>query len=220
MSRARLLIADDHALMLDGLRRLLRREFDVLGTFEDGRALLQATLAQNPDVVILDISMPLLNGLDAGAQIHKALPGVRLIFMSMHTEPEFVRDAFRAGASAFVDKRAHGPELIQAVHEVMAGRTYMSPRIKSTLDSLPVNGNGNGNGDGQRREPPVPVLTTRQREVLQLVAEGRSEKEIASELHVCEKTVEFHKASIRRQLSLRSTADMIRYAIKHGLACD
>lgn len=217
MSRARLLIADDHALMLDGLRRLLRREFDVLGTFEDGRALVQGTLSHNPDVVILDISMPQLNGLDAGAQIHKALPGVRLIFMSMHTEPEFVRDAFRAGASAFVDKRAHGPELIQAVHEVMAGRTYISPRIKTALDSLPAN---NGNGDSQRREPAVPVLTTRQREVLQLVAEGRSEKEIASELHVCEKTVEFHKASIRRQLSLRSTADMIRYAIKHGLACD
>ena len=218
MSRARLLIADDHALMLDGLRRLLRREFDVLGTFEDGRALLQATLAQTPDVVILDISMPLLNGLDAGAQIHKALPNVRLIFMSMHTEPEFVRDAFRAGASAFVDKRAHGPELIQAVHEVMAGRTYISPRIKTALDALPAN--SGTNGDAQRREPAVPVLTTRQREVLQLVAEGRSEKEIASELHVCEKTVEFHKASIRRQLSLRSTADMIRYAIKHGLACD
>ncbi len=213
MSGARVLIADDHALLLDGLRRLLqRKEFEVLGTYENGQMLVQAAQELFPDVILLDISMPVLNGYEAAMQIRQSVPSVQIIFISMHTEPEYIRDAFRAGASGYIDKRCNGEELVFAIHEVLEGRRYITPRLRIGLEAESLK--------PTKPELVLPPLTTRQREVLQLVAAGRSEKEIASALHVCEKTVEFHKASIRRQLSLRSTADMVRYAIRHGLACE
>jgi DNA-binding NarL/FixJ family response regulator len=215
MSQPRLLLADDHTLMLEGLRRLLEPEFNVIGTCADGRALLQAAEQLQPDVILLDISMPLLNGLDAAAQLRKILPTARLIFVTMHADPEFVRDALRVGAFGYVIKRCAALELVQAVREVLQGRVYVTPSVQQSVADF-------FRDPGSKPQQPTGAagLTLRQREVLQLVAEGHPDKEIASLLHVSEKTVEFHKASIRRQLSLRSTAEMTRYALKHGLTHD
>lgn len=215
MTQARLLLADDHTLMLEGLRRLLEPEFNVIGTCSDGRALLQAAEQHQPDAILLDISMPLLNGLDAAAQLRKIAPAARLIFVTMHADPEFVRDALRVGAFGYVIKRCAALELVQAVREVLQGRVYVTPSVQPAVSEFFRDPTG-------KPQPPTGAagLTLRQREVLQLVAEGHPDKEIASLLHVSEKTVEFHKASIRRQLSLRSTAEMTRYALKHGLTHD
>jgi DNA-binding NarL/FixJ family response regulator len=201
MSRPRVLLADDHALVLAGFRKLLEPEFDIVGTVENGRALVDAAPELKPDVVLLDISMPLLNGIDAAARLRQILPGVRLIFITVHSDPDYVAEAFRVGASGYLLKRSAASELAAAIHQVLRGQLYLTPLVSSQ----PARGRA-----GLR-------LTPRQREVLQLVAEGHSTKEIAAGLKLSVKTVEFHKSALMQKLHLHTTAELTKYAIEHGL---
>ncbi len=205
--RARLLIADDHTLVVEAFRRLLERDFDLVGEAEDGRVLLQTAARLKPDVILLDIGMPLLNGIDAARQLKKIVPTTKLVFVTMYSDPEYVREAFRAGARGYILKRSAASELITAINEVLKGRYYITPLV--TREAL---GPLLANADQKRGR-----LTPRQREVLQLVAEGRSAKEIGAILHISTKTVEFHKSSIMDELGSRSTAELTRYALEHGL---
>ena len=209
MKRPRVMACDDHAILLDGLRSLLEPEFELVGTAEDGRALLAAARNLRPDVVILDISMPLLNGIEAARQLRKTDPDIKIVFLTMHLDVAFATEAFRVGASGYVAKRSAVAELATAIREVLKGRTYITPLItKDMLDVL------------LKRAPesrPFSGLTSRQSEVLQLLAEGRSTKEIAAVLDLAPRTVEFHKYRIMEELGLRSTAALTQYAIRHGI---
>lgn len=207
--RPRLLIADDHLLMLEGLRLMLEPEFELVGSVEDGQALLRAAQDLKPNVILLDISMPILNGIDAASQLRKLLPATKLIFITMHAEAEFVTEAFRAGASGYLLKRAAASELLTAIREVLKGRSYVSPLV--TRDAIDLFLSAAPESKLSDR------LTPRQREILQLVAEGRTRKEIGAFLHISVKTVEFHKASLMRELDLHNMADLTKYAIEHGL---
>lgn len=210
MSRARVLLADDHTLFLDGLRKILEPSLELVGTAQDGRELLEAAARLDPDVVLLDISMPVLGGLDAARQLRQAGRRAQIIFVTMHKEPSYVKEAFRAGASGYLLKHAVTSELMTAVSEVLRGNFYLSPLVTKALLGELLSGSGeSGSGRGE--------LTARQREVLRLVAEGNSAKVVAGRLGISQKTVEFHKSSIMRQLGLRSTAELTRYAVSRGL---
>jgi DNA-binding NarL/FixJ family response regulator len=210
MKRRRLLLADDHPIVIAGLREVLEPQFEIVGTAEDGRALVDMAPVLKPDVILLDISMPLLNGLTAARQIKKRLPKVKLIFLTMQTDADYVKEAFRAGASGYIVKRSVASELVAAIEEVIKGQTYLTPVIAKTFDGpLP--------GPLTKGRMSSSDLTDRQREVLQLLAEGHLSKEIAAILHVTIKTVEFHKAMIKRKLHLQSTAELIRYAIERKI---
>ncbi len=210
MKRPRLLLADDHTLVLEGLRKLLEPVFELVETVEDGRALLRAAQKLRPDVILLDISMPLLNGIDAARQLRKTLPDCKLIFLTMHADPAYVTEAFRAGAAGYLLKRSAASELVNAIHEVMRGRYYVTPLVAKEMLTSVLSPPAEG------CQPPA-GLSTRQREVLQLVAEGHTAKEIAGLLNVSAKTVEFHKSRLMQRLGLRTTAELTRYAIQHGL---
>ena len=212
MKRPRVIMADDHSLIMAGLRKLVEADCDVVATVEDGRALLEAAERINPDLILLDISMPLLNGLDAARQLSKIVPECKLIFLTMHANPSYATEAFQAGASGYLLKRSAASELQQAIRSALSGQYYLTPLI--TKDVL---GAVLKQTKGKRGDSSSTTLTSRQREVLQLIAEGRGTKEIASILHVTVKTVEFHKASIKRQLELRSTAELTKYALTEGL---
>jgi DNA-binding NarL/FixJ family response regulator len=202
-------IADDHVLLLDGLKRLLENDFEMVGTATDGYAAVSAAQALKPEVILIDNGQPLLNGLEAARQIRRALPDTKILFVTMQTERIYVEEAFRAGASGYVLKQAAGAELLCAIQAVLAGERYLSPRIGIELDKLdahPVN----------RRT--VGGLTARQREVLQLVAEGKSMKEIAWILRISVRTVEFHKQSLFQDLGVRTSAELIRYALDQKIA--
>lgn len=208
--KVRILLADDHTLLLDGIRLILEPEFDLVGSVEDGQALLTAAQQLKPDVVLLDISMPKLNGIDAAHQLRKLLPTAKVVFVTMHSDADYVAEAFRAGACGYILKRSAATELLTAIREVLKGNHYVSPLVtRNALDFLIGARKTEGNFSDR--------LTPRQREVLQLVAEGRTRKEIATVLNISVKTVEFHKASLMRDLNLRSGADFTRYAIEHGL---
>jgi DNA-binding NarL/FixJ family response regulator len=210
MKRPRLLMADDHTIVLEGLRKLLEPDFEVVGMVEDGRALVNAAEQLAPDAVLLDISMPLLNGIEAAKQIRKRLPKVKLVFLTMHSDAEYVREAFRAGASAYLLKRSAATELASGINEALRGRTYIGAGIAEEFG-------GGLAGMAIRAKVSSGVLTDRQREVLQLVAEGRSSKEIAAILNITIKTVEFHKATIRSKLHLHGTAELTKYAITNRI---
>ena len=212
MKRPRVIMADDHSLIMAGLRKLVEADCDVVATVEDGRALLEAAERINPDLILLDISMPLLNGLDAARQLSKIVPECKLIFLTMHANPSYATEAFQAGASGYLLKRSAASELPQAIRSALSGQYYLTPLI--TKDVL---GAVLKQTKGKRGDSSSTTLTSRQREVLQLIAEGRGTKEIASILHVTVKTVEFHKASIKRQLELRSTPELTKYALTEGL---
>ena len=212
MKRPRVIMADDHSLIMAGLRKLVEADCDVVATVEDGRALLEAAERINPDLILLDISMPLLNGLDAARQLSKIVPECKLIFLTMHANPSYATEAFQAGASGYLLKRSAASELPQAIRSAVSGQYYLTPLI--TKDVL---GAVLKQTKGKRGDSSSTTLTSRQREVLQLIAEGRGTKEIASILHVTVKTVEFHKASIKRQLELRSTAELTKYALTESL---
>ena len=210
MTRPRVLLADDHKIVVEGLRTILEQEFELVGTVEDGRALLEAAEKLNPDVIVTDISMPLLNGIEAAQQIKKLTPKVKIVFLTMHPDVTYATRALEAGASGYVLKHAAPSELITAIKEVLNGRIYLTPMIaKGVLDSFM--------SDPHRRRKAVIELTPRQREVLQLTSEGRSAKEIASILNISTRTVEFHKYRAMESLGLRTSADLIQYAIKHGI---
>jgi DNA-binding NarL/FixJ family response regulator len=210
MTKPRVLLADDHTLVLEGFRRIVEQRCEVVGSVEDGRSLLEAASRLQPDLILLDISMPLLNGIDAARQLHKQLPDVKLVFVTMHADPAYVSEAFKAGASAYLLKRSAARELDQAIDAVMKGQYYVTSLLtRDLVTSLTQN---SGNLFAQRQE-----LTPRQREVLQLVAEGRTIKETAALLNISPKTVEFHKAQIMSQLNLHTTAELTKYALAHGL---
>lgn len=210
MAKPRVLLADDHSLVLEGFRRILEDQCELIGMVEDGRALLEAARRVLPDMVILDISMPLLNGIDAATQLKKTQPSVKIIFVTMHSDADYVRSAFEAGASGYLLKRSAVDELEQAIRTVWAGHTYITPLIaKDLLDVLLSN--------RPRQPQQKKALTFRQREVLQLLAEGQTMKDIALRLKISSRTVEFHKAQIMEQLELRTTAELIKYALTHGI---
>lgn len=209
LNKARVLLVDDHAMMLEGLRLILEGDYELVGTVEDGRAAVAAAAQLKPDLIILDISMPILNGFEAARQLRKQNPAIKLIFLSMHADADYVREAFRAGGMGYVVKRAAGSELVNAIREVLAGRHYVTPLVTRQTVEMLLEGGGPG---GIR-----PDLTSRQREVLQLVAEGKTAKEIAGILNISVKTVDFHKASIMEALGLRTTAELTRYALERGM---
>jgi DNA-binding NarL/FixJ family response regulator len=208
--RPRLLLADDHALLLEGIRLLLEPEFELAGSVEDGQALLAAAEKLKPDVILIDISMPVLNGIDAARQLRKIVPSAKLIFLTMHGDADYVTEAFRAGASGYLLKRSAASELITAIREVLKGHHYVSPLVTRNALELLISGS-------KAESKFADGLTPRQRQVLQLVAEGRTRKEIADTLNISVKTVEFHKATLSRELNLRTPADFTLYAIEHGI---
>jgi DNA-binding NarL/FixJ family response regulator len=210
MNRPRILLADDHTLVLDGFRKLLEDQCEIVGVAEDGRTLIRKAQELQPDIVTLDISMPHLNGVDAARKLKRILPRIKLIFVTMHADPAYVNEAFKAGASGYLLKRSAGSELLQAIQSVMDGQCYVTPLVAKGLVQTVISGG-----------KPVVLrdksLTERQREVLQLVAEGMTVKQIASALDLSPKTVEFHKSQIMTQLDLHTTAELTKYALVHGL---
>lgn len=209
MSRTRVLIADDHRLFAEGLRALLNTEFDVVGIVSDGQQLIEAAQAEQPDVVVADVTMPALSGIEAASRLQQLGVSARIVILTMHRDVAYARQAMAAGAAGYVLKHAASSELVIAVREAAGGRTYITPQIAGELLV-------------SYREPTGPdeldrQLTARQREVLKLVAEGRSAKEVANRLGISVRTAEAHKANIMAALGLTSTADLVRYAVRHGI---
>jgi len=208
MARPRVLLADDHHLLLGALEKLLSAECEIAGTVADGRSLVAETQRLKPDLVILDISMPLLNGLDAGRQIKQLCPSVKLVFVTMNEDSDLAAEAFRAGASGYLLKRSAASELLVAVREVMQGRSYVTPLVTAGLVGSFLNA---------ANRKPAHELTPRQREVLQLLAEGHSMKQVAAVLNVTPRTVAFHKYKMMEQLNIRSNAELIQFALTHHI---
>lgn len=209
LSRTRVLVADDHRMVAEGLRSLLSDDFDLLGVVEDGRALVEAARKQRPDVVVVDITMPHLNGIDALGLLKKDNPQLKVVVLTMHQEPAYARRALEAGASGFVLKHSAPAELLAAIRAALDGKTYISPAVAGDLLHAMRHGTDEADLAG--------CLTSRQREILQLLAEGRSAKEIAGVLGISPRTVEFHKYQMMESLHLQSSAELIHYAIKQGI---
>jgi len=205
MKRARVLLADDHRMVAEGLKSLLAPEFDLVGIVEDGRALVEEARRLKPDVIVADITMPRLNGLDALALLRRDNPAVRVVVITMHREAAYARRALAAGASGFVLKHSAPTELIEAIHAAMEGRTFVTPEVAPRP----------GTAAGGEATPP---LTERQREILQLIARGKTAKEIASLLGVSVRTVEFHKYKMMEAVGAANSAELIRFAIEHAIA--
>lgn len=208
--RPGILIADDHSLIVNGIRSMLAGDYKIVGTARDGRELVTAALRLKPDIIILDVSMPQLNGIEAAKQIHPALPGAHLIFLTMHSEPIYLRKALAAGASAYVLKAGAPGELNEAIRAAMRGEIYISPGFRSDV----VAGLRNSSGTLSRESED---LTARQREILQLVVEGRASKEVAHILRISVKTVDFHRARIMTRLGAHSVAELVRIAVEREL---
>ena len=211
MKRTRVLLADDHKIVLDGLKSLLEPEFELVGTVGDGRALVSAVEQLHPDVIVVDISMPLLNGIEAVRQIKKIDKQIKVVFLTMHPDVTYAIRAFEAGASGYVLKHSAASELLTAIHEAIKGRTYVTPMIAGELVQA-------YKGGTYRQTEEARQLTQRQREILQLLVEGNSAKEIANLLNISPRTVEFHKYNMMSKLELKSLSALIQYAIKHGFA--
>jgi DNA-binding NarL/FixJ family response regulator len=210
--RKRVLLADDHALMLEGLARLLADEFDVVGTAVNGRVLLEQAQRLAPDIVVLDVAMPELNGIEAARRLSDLLPSAKIVFVTQQLDPAYLRAAFNAGASAYVAKQSASAELIQAIRMALNRRFYVTPHAgRDAIDSVRAHPWLNPS------ELFGGALTPRQREVLQLVAEGKTSKEISAALHISPKTVEYHRNCLMDQLGLHSTAELTRYAVSHGI---
>lgn len=206
---ARILIADDHQLLADACKSLLEPEFQVVGIVTDGRRLIAAAAELRPDIIILDIHMPHLNGLDAGGQVKQKLPGVKLVFLTMTMEAEVAAEAFRRGASAYVLKQSAGDELLLAVRTVSQGASYLSPLIARETMTYLLNQEGTSSGEKG--------ITTRQSEILQLLAEGMSMKEVANLLDIKPGTVAFHKYQMMQTLNVKTNAELLEYAIKRHM---
>ena len=202
-------LADDHTLFCNLLRDLLEPEYEVVGSVSDGRELLKTADALHPDVVLVDIGMPSLNGLDAGRRLKHANPKIKLIYLTMNNNVEYAREALQAGASAFILKNSKSSELLQALRDALRGRSYVAPEIRRAMNEIFVR-------DPKAVERPQ-HLTDRQREVLQMLAEGRSLREIASLLQISYRTVRFHKVRIMEELGISKNAELVKYAMKHGM---
>ena len=215
MNKPRVLLADDHKMMLAGLHKLLEDTCEIVGTASDGRALVEAAQRLEPDLIILDIGMPLLNGIDAARQIKTLCPDTKLIFLTMQTSPTYATEAFQAGASGYLLKHSAPVELPLAIEAALQGHHYLTPSIAKPVLESTLN---------PERVPPikrsVSELTPRRREVLQLIGEGKGTKEIATLLNVSVKTVEFHKTRLMEELDIHTTAELMRFAIVQGLAAD
>ena len=210
MKKPRILLADDHQIVLEGLKSLLGGEFEVVGSVEDGRTLVNQAAALHPDVIVADISMPQLNGIEAARQIKKTDKNIKIVFLTMHPDATYAANAFEAGASGFVLKHSAPSELITAIHEAMKGRTYVTPLIAGDLIRTYQEG-------GSAEKDLFKKISPRQREILQLLAEGKSGKEIASILNISARTVEFHKYRMMEQLNIKTSAELVQYAVKHGI---
>jgi len=210
MKKTRVLLADDHKIVLEGLKSLLGGEFDVVGSVEDGRALVDQAATLHPDVIVADISMPQLNGIEAARQIKKADKNIKIVFLTMHPDATYAANAFEVGASGFVLKHSAASELITAIHEAMKGKTYVTPLIAGDLIRTYQEG-------GSSQKDLFKKISPRQREILQLLAEGKSGKEIASILDISTRTVEHHKYRMMEQLNIKTSAELVQYAIKHGI---
>jgi DNA-binding NarL/FixJ family response regulator len=210
MEKTTVLLADDHRIVLEGLKGLLADDFEIVGTVEDGRSLVEQVRRVRPDVVVVDIGMPLLNGIDAVKQIKKAGLDTKVVFLTMHHDALYAKEAFDAGALGFVLKHSASSELTRAIHEALKGNTYISPTIAQEVMQL-------YRDNVDTRSGTFGSLTLRQREVMQLLAEGKSAKEIAAILHISTRTVEFHKYNMMEQLGIRTSAELVHFAIKHGI---
>jgi DNA-binding NarL/FixJ family response regulator len=208
--RPRVLLADDHRVVAEGLKSLLSAEFELVGVVEDGRALIEAARTLRPDIIVADITMPRLNGIDALVRLRKDGERVPVVFLTMHPDLAYARRALEAGASGYVLKHAASSELIAAIRAALEGKTWLTPALAGkVLQDI-------------KRQPdklsdPVALLTPRQREILQLLAEGLSAKEISAMLGVSARTVEFHKYQMMERLELHTSAELVHFAIKHGI---
>ncbi|MBN2456906.1 MAG: response regulator transcription factor [Sedimentisphaerales bacterium] len=210
MSKARVLLADDHRILAEGLRSLLEPEFELVGIVEDGRELIAKANQLQPDVIVADITMPSLNGIEAIEQLKKAGSNAKVVFLTMHHDVMYANRAFEAGASGFVLKHSAPDELLTAIRQALKGRTYVTPMIAGELMNLYKSGTG-------QQKNTLGKLTSRQREVLQLLAEGKSAKEVAGILHISTRTVEFHKYHIMEELGIKTGAELVQFAIRHGI---
>jgi DNA-binding NarL/FixJ family response regulator len=206
MTRARIILADDHTILVEAFRKLLEPHFEVVGTVADGRALLETAPQLKPDVIIVDIGMPLMNGLEAALRLKELMPAVKLIFLTMNEDPDLAVEAIRRGASGYLLKSSAASELIRAIQMSLKAQPYITPKIARGMRRAFIN--------NPRPRARAKTLTPRQREVVQLLAEGKSMKEVADVLNVTPRTVAFHKYRIMEELSLKTTADLIQFAIK------
>lgn len=212
-SKPRVLMADDHSIFLAGVRKLIEDQCEVVGTVENGRALLEAAERLKPELILLDISMPLLNGLEAARHLRKTLPEAKLLFLTMHASSRYATEAFKVGAHGFLLKQSAASELPQAIDSVLKGKHYLTPSIAKPIIDQALRANEAPNVKGDEKQ-----LTPRQREILQLIGEGKSTKEIATLLNLSVKTIQFHKSCLMQELDIHTTAELIRYAITQGFA--
>jgi DNA-binding NarL/FixJ family response regulator len=210
MNKPRVLLADDHRIVAEGLKSLLADEFELAAIVEDGRAMVRAAKELKPDLVVADISMPPLNGIDALIQLKQDLPDVRVVFLTMHRDVAYARRAIEAGAAGFVLKHSASLELVLALRAALQGRTFVSPDLAAELMS------SSRRNTPQTAADPVTALTPRQRDILKLLAEGKSAKEIAAVLGLSARTVEDHKYRLMESLGIENSAELIHFAIKHG----
>jgi len=209
MRRTRVLLADDHLMLVGALKSILEPKYEVVGLVTDGRALLEAAERLQPDIIVTDIAMPQLNGLDAARKLKEKTPGIKLIFITMNPDPFLVREAFRAGASAFLLKQEACSGLPAAIEQVLKGGTYSSPETSAGQINISLR-------EPRDREH-APEPTARQREVIQLLAEGLSMKQVADTLKITKYTVALHKYTVMERLQIKSSAELVQYAIKHGI---
>jgi DNA-binding NarL/FixJ family response regulator len=206
MALPRAILADDHTILVEAFRKLLEPQCEVVGTASDGRALLETAPQLKPDVIVVDIGMPLMNGLEAGWRLKELMPAAKIIFLTMNEDPDLAMEAMRCGASGYLLKSSAALELTQAIQMALKGKSYVTPQIARGMQKAFVNNPRPKTGDK--------TLTPRQREVVQLLAEGKSMKEVASVLNVTPRTVAFHKYRIMQELNIRTTAELIQFAIK------
>lgn len=208
MTKARILLADDHTLVAEAFKRLLEPEFEVVATVGDGRALLRSAAELKPDLVLVDLNMPLLNGLDASEQLKQTLPRVKIIVLTMNEDPEIAAETMEKWASGYLLKKSAGSELLKAVRDVLRGGRYVAPALRDVMEDL---------ASRDSRPDSTRGLTARQREVLQLLAEGHTMKEAAAILNVATRTIAFHKYRIMQDFGLENNSDLVRFAMKQGL---
>ncbi len=205
---ARVLVVDDHEIVLQGLKTILDREgFEIVGEASDGRQAVSRALELQPDLVVMDISMPVMNGIEAAAEIRRSVPSARLVLLTVHTENRYILEALKSGIRGYVLKSRAPSELVEAIHEILSGRIYLSPGISQTVVEAYL----------QQNSAEPESLTRRELQVLQLVAEGKTTKEIAMSLSVSVKTADSHRSNIMHKLNMHSVADLVRYAIRRGL---
>ncbi|HXJ13742.1 MAG TPA: response regulator transcription factor [Candidatus Limnocylindrales bacterium] len=206
MTSPRLMLADDHTFLVEAFRKVLEPQYEIVGTASDGRALLESAPRLNPDVIVVDIGMPLLNGLEAGLRLKELMPSMKLIFLTMNEDPDLAVEAMRCGASGYLLKSSAVEEMLCAIQLALKGKTYVTPQIRRGMQKSFIK---NPRAKGQAK-----VLTPRQREVVQLLAEGKSMKEVADVLKVTARTVAFHKYRVMEELNIGTTAELIQFAIK------